>query len=253
MIYNVIGDNMNGYSISITKANTIKYPLHQHKNWEIMYYLSGNGYLATENEDIPFKPGSIIIVPPKVVHGSVSQNGFVNISVGGDFGHLFMFDSIVVQQDNNTLNGERLSRLIFDNRFSDEEYLSALCNAYAHFLLKNEVYEKKINREIGKIIDEITRDFFDPCLNPTVLLNKSGYTEDYIRAEFKKAVTLSPIDFLAKTRIEHAKKMFEIYGSSLSVSKVAETCGFEDTVYFSRRFKQFTGISPKEYKKQMLT
>ena len=36
-------------------------------------------------EKIPFKPGSIIIVPPRVTHGSVSQNGFVNISIGGDF------------------------------------------------------------------------------------------------------------------------------------------------------------------------
>lgn len=243
---------MSDFFISITKAGTKKYPLHQHPKWEIMYYLKGEGYLATQNENIPFKPGTIIIVPPKIAHGSVCEDGFVNISIGGDFGHLFMFDNIVVQQDNDMRNGERLSKLIFDNRFADEEYLSAFCNAYAHFLLKNAVYENKLNREISKIVAEITKNFFDPCFDVTELLNKSGYAEDYIRAKFKKVTALTPIDFLAKTRVNHARKLFEIYGKSLSVTEVAEACGFEDPIYFSRRFKQFIGFSPTEYKKQIL-
>lgn len=243
---------MNDLYISKTKPGTKIYPLHQHPNWEIMYYLKGEGYLATKTGNIAFKPGTIIIVPPKIAHGSVCEDGFVNISIGGDFGHLFMFDNIVVQQDNDMRNCERLSKLIFDNRFADEEYLSALCNAYAHFLLKNAVYEKKLNREISKIVAEITKNFFDPCFDVTDLLNKSGYAEDYIRAGFKKVTALTPIDFLAKTRVNHARKLFEIYGKSLSVAEVAEACGFEDPIYFSRRFKQFIGFSPTEYKKQIL-
>ena len=239
---------MNGFSISITKDGTKKYPLHQHSNWEIMYYLKGNGHLATDNGNIPFSKDTIIIVPPKTTHGSASSDGFVNISVGGDFNHLFMFDKIVTQQDNDTKNGEILAKLIFDNRTSDNEYLSALCNAYAHFLLKNAEYDKRLNREIGKLIEEITKNFSDPAFNVTDFLNQSGYAEDYIRAEFKKQTRMSPIDFLTKVRIEHAKKLFEIYGDGLSVSQVAEACGFNDSVYFSRRFKQFTGISPKQYR-----
>ena len=247
-MYTVFGDDMNNFSISITKKGTKKYPLHQHANWEIMYYLSGNGYLATDSEKIPFSPGTIIIVPPKTTHGSVSIDGFVNISVGGDFNHLFMFDKIIVEQDNETLNGKTLSTLIFDNRTADDEYLSALCNAYAHFLLKNVHYEKRINREINKLIDNIIENFSNADFDVTALLNQSGYAEDYIRMEFKKITKMSPIDFLTKVRIEHAKKLFEIYGQGLSVSQVAEACGFNDAVYFSRRFKQFTGVSPKQYK-----
>lgn len=244
---------MNKFYITITKPGTKSYPLHQHPDWEIMYYLKGEGYLATKTGNIAFRPGTIIIVPPQNIHGSVSEDGFVNISIGGDFGHLFVFDSIMVQQDNSNKDGERLSKLIFDNRSADAEYLSALYNAYAHFLLKNVSFEKRINVEIGRIIEEITSSFFDPNFDVTDLLNKSSYAEDYIRAEFKKAVALSPIDFLTKTRIAHAKKLFEIYGSTLSVSDVAYACGFVDPIYFSRRFKQLTGVSPSGYKKQIQT
>lgn len=243
---------MSSFSISSSKPKTIRHPLHQHPEWEILYYLEGTGYLQTTTGSIKFSPGTIVIVPPKTIHASVSKDGFVNISICGDFGHVFMFDNIIAQQDNNDLNGKRLATLILDNRFSDTKYLSTLCNAYAHFLLTNVVYEKRINKEINNIIKEIEENYSEPHFDVTNLLNKSGYTEDYIRAEFKNVTTLTPIDFLTKTRIEHAKKMLEIYGSTLSVSQIALSCGFEDPIYFSRRFKQFTAISPSEYKKQTL-
>lgn len=250
--YTIVGDYMRNYFISITKEGTKQYPLHQHPDWEIMYYLSGEGYLATQKENVPYKPGSIIIVPPGVTHGSVSQDGFVNISVGGDFGNLFLFDRICVQTDNDNRNGERLARLIYDNRYADNDYLSALCGAYAHFLLQNSVWEKKITQAVRDIIEQVSTRFSDPCFDITALLNQSGYAEDYIRAEFKKATALTPIDFLAKIRVNHARKLFEIYGKNLSVAKAAEACGFEDPIYFSRRFKQFIGLSPSEYKNQIL-
>ena len=243
---------MNSFFISKTSEGTKKYPLHQHPKWEIMYYLRGEGYLATKNEKIPFKPGSVIIVPPGVVHGSVSQDSFINISIGGDFGHLFLFDHISVQTDNENRNGKRLAKLIYDNRHTNNGYLSALCIAYAHFLLQNSNREKRITYAVRNIIEQASIHFSDPRFEITPLLNKSGYAEDYIRAEFKKVTALTPIDFLAKTRVNHARKLFEIYGKSLSVAEVAEACGFEDPIYFSRRFKQFTGFSPTEYKKQIL-
>ena len=139
---------MSDFFISITKEGTKKYPLHQHPKWEIMYYLSGEGYLATQKEKIPFNPGSIIIVPPGVAHGSVSQNGFVNISIGGDFSHLFLFDYISVQMDNESRNGERLARLIYDNRYVNNDYLSALCGTYAQFLLHNSNPEKRLSFDV---------------------------------------------------------------------------------------------------------
>lgn len=241
---------MSDYFISRTKEGTKKYPLHQHPEWEIMYYISGEGHLSTREGEIPFKPGSIIIVPPGVLHGSLSQDGFVNISIGGDFGHLFLFDGISVQWDNENKNGERLARLIYDNRYASGDYLSALCRAYAHFLLQNSNPEKRITKAVRHIMEQVSARFSDPCFEITPLLRQSGYAEDYIRAEFKRVTALTPIDFLAKTRVEHARKLFEIYRESLSVSEVAEACGFDDPVYFSRRFKQFVGLSPGAYKKR---
>ncbi len=242
---------MNNISVSKTAEGTKKYPLHKHSNWEIMYYLEGEGYLATEGQNIPFQKGSIIIVPPTLMHGSVSKNGFVNISIGGEFNHLLMHDKPLVLFDNAASDGEKLASLIFENRFAAPEYLSALCSAYIHFLLQNIECESSLSFAVAQIIKDATENFSDAGFNITESLNKSGYAEDYIRASFKEKTGQTPVAFLTKIRILHAKKLFEIYSKSISVCEAAEKCGFDDLVYFSKRFKQLVGVSPDIYRKDM--
>jgi len=191
-------------------------------------------------------------VPPKTVHGSVSSNGFVNIAVGGNFSHLFLFDNICVQTDDVNRNGERLARLIFENQQACPEYLSALCNAYAHFLLQNVNQKTKIASIIQNIIEQVNRNFSDSYFDISSQLAQGDYAEDYIRTKFKEATGLTPVDFLTKKRVEHGRRLIEIYGKSISVSEVADACGFDDPIYFSRRFKQFIGLSPAKYRKQVL-
>lgn len=242
---------MNTFSISITPPGIKDYPLHQHPTWEVMYYLSGTGHLATNGDDIPFEPGSIMIVPPQTVHGSVSQNGFVNISISGDFGHLFHFETITAQKDDPYMHCGDLARLIYENRYASAECVAALCNAYAHFLLKNAEYKKPISIALDKILEAVTLHFYDSAFDITALLQQSGYAEDYIRSEFKKATTMSPIDFLTKVRIDHAIKLIEIYADGIRIAELAELCGFNDPIYFSRRFRQLTGYAPLQYQKRL--
>ncbi|MCK6607042.1 MAG: AraC family transcriptional regulator, partial [Flavobacterium sp.] len=46
--------------------------------------------------------------------------------------------------------------------------------------------------------------------------------------------------------IENAKKM--LTDSKLSVKEIAFNLGFEDQYYFSRYFKKYTGVSPRNYR-----
>ncbi len=242
---------MSDISVSMTPSDTKSYPLHKHNSWEIMYYLSGEGYMRSDAGDIPFSKGTIIIMPPKMIHGSVSGGGFVNISIGGDFSHLFMFEKPLCLLDNEREDGGALASLIYNNRYANKGYLSSLCAAFAGFILQNSEHEKGINRCVADVISVIDKEFSNPELDVTAKLLKSGYAEDYIRAEFKRITSYTPIGFLTKVRIDHAKSLIEIYGKSLTVGEVALASGFCDFAYFSRQFKRFVGISPKRYKEQI--
>lgn len=236
------------YRINATQSGVKTYPLHKHNNYEIMLYLQGCGCLRTQNADYPFVPGSIIIVPPGTEHGSTSENGFKNISICGEFENLFRFENVVTMVDNQRNEAKSLAEIIYDNRFKNEGYISKLCSAYAYFILQNQNIESPIVISVNKIASEITERFCDCDINLCDILKKSGYAEDYIRAQFKNITGKAPNAFLTDVRIKHAVFLIDIYKNTLSLQQISEMCGYVDYSYFQKRFKKVKGMSPKEYR-----
>lgn len=233
------------YHISITEDGVLSYPMHKHGFCEIMIYLEGNGFLRTESGNIPFKPGIAIIVPKNVMHGSVSENGFRNISIGGSFENMLFFDSPVSIK---TAEDSRiLSKLIYNNKFSESPYLNSLINCYVTSLMQTFHSSSQTDTAVGKIINEISNNALNPDFNITETLNLSGYAEDYIRSKFRKATGKTPVEFANSVRISHACKLIDIYGNEISVTELSEKCGFSNPAYFSRVFKSIKSMSPVQY------
>ena len=220
---------------------------HKHNCYEIIFYRKGNGSFYFNKDSLVISPGKFVIVPPGTVHASKYTEEAETIYIKGDFKHIFSFAAPTVVMDNDGKTGAFLVNLIFENRFSNQEYLSSLVNALVHMLLQNIRTEKSISTVIKEIITEIEGHFYDASLNPGECLKRSGYAEDYIRAQFKRYTGKTPVTFLTEIRINHACYLIEVYKDSLSLSEIAEKCGFTDYVYFSRKFKQVMGMSPKSY------
>lgn len=246
-----MGDIMN-LQINCTQDGTKTYPMHKHTDYEIMFYLQGIGSLRTRNVDYPFTPGSIIIVPPGIEHGSTSKNGFKNISISGSFENLLHLKDTVTLFDNEQNEGEMLARMIYNNRHKNNDYLSKLCTTYIHFILQYISVSNNISMSINKIINEIENNFYDCDINLCHLLQKSGYAEDYIRSYFKKVTGKTPSAFLTDIRIKRAAFMIDVYANTLSLQQIAEQCGYTDYIYFSKKFKSIFGMSPKKYKTTIL-
>ena len=141
-----------------------------------------------------------------------------------------------------------LADLIYLNHYSsNQNYLNSLINSLTLFLSNVVESVDDITASINSIILEISRDFTNPDFNVTKLLNKSGYAEDYARAKFKKITGKTPNEFLTEMRINHAKKLISAFDNSASLFYIANLCGFIDYPYFSRKFKEITGVSPKKY------
>ena len=65
---------------------------------------------------------------------------------------------------------------------------------------------------------------------------------------FEKQYGLSPIQFLTKLRLNHAKELLRT--TSLSISDIGKHSGYPDPFYFSRVFKKNLQMTPSEYRKQ---
>lgn len=237
------------YTVNCTQDGLIRYPMHTHKNYEIMLYLDGVGYMKTELGDYPFQRGTVIIVPPNVKHGSVSENGFKNISVEGEFERYLNLDAVTVLQDSLTQDGVTLAKLIYENRYGNPTYLASLCKAYVCFLTQQFETESTVRKCLRRIVAEISENAFDAEINLASILAASGYSEDYIRSQFKKITGKTPNGFLTEIRIKHACFLIDVYKSELSLTEISERCGYTDYPYFSKKFRSLMGMSPADYRK----
>lgn len=221
---------------------------HKHAYYEIVVFTKGNGVFHASENDIGVSPGKIIIIPPHTIHYSTKNvEDFERIYIGGDFNQFFNMDTPTVILDNSENEGALLAKMLYRNRYSTPEYVSTLVNAFTHFLLKNIKMENSIFSATKNIAEEISNDFYNCNIDLCSILAKSGYAEDYIRAQFKKIMGKTPTEFLTHIRINHACYLIDTYRHSLSLSEIAEKCGYTDYVYFSRRFKQITKVSPRKY------
>lgn len=222
--------------------------MHEHKFYEIIVYTKGSGIFQTTDTRLPFSVGTVIVVPPGTPHESLSDEEFDRIFINGKFDWILKSKSLIALSANSDSDGLFLADLIYRNRYSKNEYLVALTNAFISYILQNAELDDKINEAIKTITKEITENFYDSDINLRAILNSSGYSEDYIRAMFKKSTGKTPVELLTEVRINHACLLIDMYKNSLALSEIAEKCGYTDYIYFSRRFKEIMGISPLKYR-----
>jgi AraC family L-rhamnose operon transcriptional activator RhaR len=70
----------------------------------------------------------------------------------------------------------------------------------------------------------------------------------YLGRLFRRSVGLSPLDFLARVRAEHAAAL--LTRTQLPVARVGATVGWPDPTYFARRFRTLSGLTPSEYRRR---
>jgi AraC-like DNA-binding protein len=77
---------------------------------------------------------------------------------------------------------------------------------------------------------------------------KNGISYTSFRRLFKAHTSLAPNQYLLEMRLRKAQRL--LINTTLPIQVIAEECGFENSFYFSRFFKQRTGMAPLHYRKQ---
>ena len=74
-----------------------------------------------------------------------------------------------------------------------------------------------------------------------------GFSSSYLSVLIKKELGLPFQDYLIQERMKKAKLL--LLTTDLKIYEIAEQVGFEDMNYFSQRFKQVVGLTPRQFKK----
>lgn len=104
----------------------------------------------------------------------------------------------------------------------------------------------KNNEVVKKAIQYISKNFADQ-LTLEAVANQVHLNPAYFSTMFKQSTGSSFKEYLNMVRIEESKRL--LANTDYSLIDIAVATGFEDQSYFSKVFKKFTGLTPKQYRK----
>jgi AraC-like DNA-binding protein len=232
-------------------------------DYDLFMGYSGNARIRLDNQLFVLEPGCILLVPPnkeisidasnKPTPTSIAQHFTLNVFGEVDFFSLFDYHNMV--------------------RLDPGHEMFVLYRRYV------EVYDSPLFQVIGKALflyilfsfldTAYISDRFESSRHHTVIqllslleshsldadvlerfMKKSPYSAGHTIQLFKSFLGKTPRQYVQDKRMTHARNLL-IQGHS--VTETAHACLFEDEFYFSRAFKLNVGMSPREFRRSVLS
>ncbi len=255
-------------------------PLHFHNLMEIGVCRYGKGILKMENDDLPYQPGMISVIPTNYPHNTLSTEGTESY-----WEYLFVDPEKILQSmypDDILFQQKMLEKVNRKPFFGNEKTVPELADI-VHAILdetrskKDQLYKECIRGlSLALLINVARMDTGSSQMSEGVRL-KSGFDQvrpalDYIREHyaspmkiseiasvchvseshfrrlFEEIIGMTPVEYLNQVRIRKACDLIKKTGYSME--EIAVKVGFTTTSTFNRNFKRITGTSPYQWKKQ---
>ena len=81
-----------------------------------------------------------------------------------------------------------------------------------------------------------------------LLAKRQFVSKSYLTAKFRRETGVTPGQYIDEQQMIRAQQLLCL--TSMSLETISRELGFCDQFYFSRRFKQFNGITPLQYRKK---
>ena len=252
--------------------------IHTHDFFELYIHLNGFPRLYVDNKIVTLQRGSLMIFPPFVMHGIISQDAIRNY----ERVVLFISSGMLHQLGQGLLPLEQ--RLLDCTRrtgyhYQLDEAALSLCTSCIDRVAQNTGDERPESRladyaamtEFLLQILRVTQEAPTPQStqpSPDTMQRVMAYINEhyaqpltleevadhcnlsatYFSRKFKLITGQTFKEHLNYIRLRQAKQM--LCTTDNTVTKIAMLCGFGSSNYFKDVFKADVGISPREYRKK---
>ncbi len=215
--------------------------------------------MLADNKELEVKKHDIVYMPKNSIYESTAStsNCYSYIIVNMDIVDNSKSDLVFTDDISVILNSSNpYYRSIFseiNNAFMTVGMASNIkCKALVYEMLhhltldifKNELATNKYSKIYPAIL--YIEEHYSENVKLEDLANVSHLSVSHFRKLFNEYFGISPLKYINNLKI---KKAGELLSSGLyTVSEVAEETGFSNVYYFSRLFKEITGVSPKHMK-----
>lgn len=246
---------------------------HQHKYFELVYVLRGKATRKLSDAAVPVSAGDYYVANPRSAHGYENLQNLEVIHC------LFLPEHINQALKDcpsiSSLLSNRILRFgvpmdipIADRVFHDADgsvrrIIKSMEREYAErrtgyiemlrcYLTQALVHaarasETPFPHEAVTKIMEYLKSHYSETLSLDALSQLVDYTPQYLSSLFSREVGMSIQEFLQRLRMEEACKL--LTGTTWSMTEIATAVGYQDTRHFSKVFRRYHTVSPKEYRK----
>lgn len=249
--------------ISLTEIeDTFKSNLHSHPNLEILLIIEGKGYIQTTSKRIPVKKSDIIIINENCNHVEITK-GLKFYAIGISKLSMFLKETFTKKIIYFSLDEtdyqimlalyrliyfENLNKTTYSDNITDnsiDTILMLLVNKFN--LLIKELTQHEDDPDLINSIKQIIENYYYQDLKLTDIANRLSQSVSTICHEFKKHTGISIMQYKIQKQLDEAKNLLIL--SDMNISQIASLVGFNSTSYFTKMYKNYYGVSPKEYKK----
>ncbi len=249
---------------------------HWHREMELFVLETGSVRLILPDRDVTLSPGDGYFANSNVLHGLFCGSGdacryrsmvfdptILSGAPGSAFDSLYIrpftekgMPACVLKPDLEWA-GAVLS--LFDAAFSACEnewdgYEFLVRNALSQIFLLLKAHlpaevpqtAARQDSRIKEMLSWLDLHYGEP-VTVSQLAAASGVCVRECQKTFAARLHLSPMQYLARRRIAAAAERLEY--SDLPVGEIAISCGFDSPSYFSRQFREMTGLTPREYRR----
>lgn len=249
---------------------------HYHEHLQFIYCLNGKALIYCSGHSVPLSAGEVMVVNVNEIHygESLSKDlSYYVIMIDLDFILSNRVDTCQTQY----ISPLALNQILFANRLdSDHELNGCLQRIIYEYGAQRPGFELAVKACIynaivlllrNHVVKTLSHKKYDKqaanarCFQDVFQYMKENYgqkidlqelaavarlsTSQFCRI-FKKLTGKSAVDYLNQLRIEKAAVLLR-QGES-NIKEIAFATGFDDTNYFSRVFKKYKNIPPKEFR-----
>ncbi len=253
---------------------------HWHSDFEFSVLLSGELDYYLSNQYIRLKKGDCVFVNANALHTATQCSKEKAVMVGVTFKPTVFgtdrdnplyekfFENVInanfkgFQNSTENEHGKKISQLIkelssYDT--DDENYelqcISEICRLWSSFLsyckqkhpdFQPVVTNSKFETEVKQIISYIQNNYME-SFTVEDIAKSIGISRSECFKYFREFTTKTPIEYLLEYRLTSAANMLK--ATEDTVLEICTKCGFSNSSYFGKRFKEQYGVTPLEYRK----
>lgn len=240
---------------------------HRHENYELYYMLKGRTTYFIEDKIYSVDTGNFVLIPPLLIHGTDNENCKTNERLlvsfpeslfegrGQELKEQLMPRRIICIPEEHLPEIEALLFRIEAEYAQNEkgrEFLLELYIGQLLILICRYACERKMKiRESDKIIYKVSdyiRENFAEDITLESLSRIFAVSEGYLSRKFKLVTGMGLNQYITLVRISNSERLLR--ESDLSITEVAEHCGYGDSNYFAAVFKKVKGVTPLKFRKQ---